>query len=99
MYKLGIEKVLKELNADRTGLTNVEAEKRLRENGKNELKKEKKQSFFKRFFKQFLNIMVAILLISSVVSVVLSIVTKEYADLFEGFVIFFIGLNTTFPLS
>lgn len=90
MYKLSIDEVLKKVGSNRLGLTVKEAEKRLKENGKNEINKEKKQSFLVRFFKQFLNIMVGILLVSAIISITLAIVNKEYADLFEGFVILFI---------
>lgn len=90
MYKTSKEQVLKALKTSENGLTKLEAENRLKINGKNELKKEKKLSFFKLFFKQFLNIMVGILLVSSVVSISVAIASREYADLFEGFVILFI---------
>ncbi len=78
------------------GLTNLEADKRLKQNGKNELKKVKRQSFIKCFLKQFLNIMVAILLVSAVVSLTIAIVNREYGDLFEGFVILFIVIMNAF---
>ena len=90
MYKCSKEEIFNKLKTGESGLSIVEADKRLKEYGKNELQKEKKQSFIKRFFKQFLNIMVAILLFSSAVSISIAIVSKEYSDLFEGFVILFI---------
>ena len=90
MYNLSKEEVLLACKTNEKGLSKLEAEKRLKENGKNELKKEKKVSFFKLFFKQFLNVMVAILLVSSVVSISIAIISNEYSDLFEGFVILFI---------
>lgn len=90
MYNISIEKVLENLKTNKNGLSIEEAQTRLKEQGKNEIEKAKKQSFLKCFFKQFLNIMVGILLISAVVSLVVAIVNKEYSDLFEGFVILFI---------
>jgi len=90
MYKLSKEQVLNAVKTSENGLSKTEAELRLKQNGKNELKQEKKPSFLKLFFKQFLNIMVAILLVSSIVSITIALVSKEYADLFEGFVILFI---------
>lgn len=90
MYKLSKEQLFKNLKTSENGLSKTEAENRLNLDGKNELKTEKKQSFLKRFLKQFLNIMVGILLVSSVVSITIAIISKEYADLFEGFVILFI---------
>lgn len=90
MFDLDITDVFKLLNSTKDGLTQIEANKRLKENGKNEIQKGKKQSFIKCFFKQFLNIMVIILLISAGVSLTIAVVNKEYSDLFEGFVILFI---------
>lgn len=90
MYRKNIDEVLKELNTNKSGLSVVEVSSRQKVYGKNELKKEKRQSIIKRFFKQFLNIMVGILLLSAIVSIVIAVVNNEYADLFEGFVILFI---------
>ena len=90
MHEQKIETIFETLKTNRFGLSFEEAQKRLKENGKNEIDKAKKMSFFKCFLKQFLNIMVMILLISSVVSLTLALINKEYSDLFEGFVILFI---------
>lgn len=90
MYNLKSSDALEKLNSSKSGLNNLEIRDRLKKYGKNELEKEKKQTFLKSFFKQFLNIMVAILLVSAVVSLTVAIINKEYADLFEGFVILFI---------
>ena len=90
MYYLEINNVLDKQNTTLNGLSSIEAQKRLKIDGKNEIEKAKKMSFIKCFFKQFLNIMVAILLVSAVVSIVLAIINGEYSDLFEGFVILFI---------
>lgn len=90
MYKISINKVYEELKTSKNGLSNFEAKQRLTKYGRNELEKQKKQSFLVRFLKQFLNIMVAILLLSAVVSLTIAIINKQYSDLFEGFVILFI---------
>jgi len=90
MYKLNKQEILNKLGTSLNGLTDIEAGNRLKRNGKNELKKQKSDSFLKKFLKQFLNIMVGILLVSAIVSISLAIINKEYADLFEGFVILFI---------
>ena len=90
MYYLNSENAVKEMKSTLNGLSEEEAHNRLKKNGKNEIEREKKQSIIKSFFKQFLNIMVAILLFSACVSITVAIVTKEYSDLFEGFVILFI---------
>ncbi len=90
MYNLSVEECLDKLQSGMNGLSEIEANNRLKQDGKNEIEKAKKFSFFKSFFKQFLNIMVAILLISAFVSLAIAIVRKEYSDMFEGFVILFI---------
>lgn len=90
MYKLNIQQALENLKTSTNGLTDIEADNRIKKYGKNEIAKPKKQSFLACFVKQFLNIMVGILLLSAIVSISLAIVNKEYADLFEGFVILFI---------
>ena len=90
MHDINIKQALKNLDTQPNGLTQSEVNNRLKKFGKNELKKAKKQSFLKCFFKQFLNVMVAILLFSAFVSITIALINKEYADLFEGFVILFI---------
>ncbi|MBR6778601.1 MAG: cation-translocating P-type ATPase [Clostridia bacterium] len=90
MHYLNKNQVLEQVGTSLQGLNKKEIERRLNQYGKNELGKEKKQTFLKCFFKQFLNIMVAILLVSAVASITIAIIKKEYADLFEGFVILFI---------
>ena len=90
MHSKKIYEVIKELGSGFSGVSEKEADYRLKRFGKNELDKVKKQSFFKRFLKQFLNIMVGILLVSAVVSLTIAIINKDYSDLFEGFVILFI---------
>ncbi len=90
MHNLNTKQALDKLDSSLNGLSPKEAELRQKKFGTNELKKAKKQSFIVCFLKQFLNIMVGILLVSAVVSITLAILNKEYTDLFEGFVIFFI---------
>lgn len=96
MFNIEIDKVLDKLNSSKNGLSIDEAEKRLKEQGLNEIEKTKKLSFFKCFLKQFLNIMVLILLFASAVSIVVAIVHKQYSDLFEGFIILFIVVMNAF---
>ncbi len=90
MHYLNIKQTFANLNVTEKGLTDKQANEYIKQNGKNELERVKKQSFIKCFFKQFLNIMVAILLFSAIISLTIAIVNKEYGDLFEGFVILFI---------
>ena len=96
MYRFTVEKAIKELETSLNGLSAKEAQKRLKIYGKNEIKRKEKQSFLKCFFKQFLNIMVAILLVSAIISISMALIKKQYADLFEGFVILFIVVMNAF---
>ncbi len=96
MYNLSVKEVLDKLKTSEAGLTSNEAENRIKTDGLNVVEKAKKQSFLKCFFKQFLNIMVGILLVSACVSLIVAVVNKEYADLFEGFVILFIVIMNAF---
>jgi len=96
MYYLSENEVIEKVKGSRIGLSCREANDRLIKNGKNQLEEVKKQSFLACFFKQFLNIMVAILLLSAVISITIAILNKEYADLFEGFVILFIVVMNAF---
>ncbi|MCQ2564332.1 MAG: cation-translocating P-type ATPase [Clostridia bacterium] len=90
MYNKTIEQTLAEVNSGKNGLSQTEANLRLKKFGRNELDKAKRQSFLKCFLKQFLNIMVGILLVAAVVSISIALAKKQYEDLFEGFVILFI---------
>ena len=71
------------------GITNEEAESRLKQYGKNELKDKKKESFIIKFIKQFNDFMIIILIIASIVS---AIVTKLDGsnDYFDSIIIIFI---------
>ncbi len=90
MHNLKIDEVLINHKTSLNGLAEKEAQNRLKENGKNEIDKAQKLSFFKCFIKQLLNVMIIILLISAVVSTVIAIKSRDYGDLFESFVILFI---------
>lgn len=93
MYDLTIKECLKQLNTSCNGLSQEEAKLRQQSEGKNEIEKAKKFSFFRCFLKQFLNVMIVILLLSAFVSITFAIMNKEYADLLEGFVILFIVIT------
>lgn len=75
------EKVLQELKTDRNGLSPVEAEKRLAENGKNRLEAAKGKSLVRRFFEQLADPMIIILLVAALISGVLAVIENEsFAD-------------------
>jgi Ca2+-transporting ATPase len=63
------EETLKELGTSEAGLSQTEVQKRLIENGPNELKKEKRSSPIKMLLKQFTDILIIILLIATGLSI------------------------------
>lgn len=67
-YLQTAEEVLKQINSTATGLTNSEAEERLRNNGPNKLKEAEKVSLFVRFLNQLKDPMVIILLVAAAIS-------------------------------
>ena len=80
-----IDDVLKELNTNIDGLTNVEVKKRQEKYGLNILPKEKKTSVFKIFINEFLDPIVILL----IVAIIFSLLIGEVID---AFIIFFIVL-------
>jgi len=64
-------KVLKQLNTDvENGLTEVDAEERLKQGGPNQLQSAKRRSMFLRILDQFKDFLVIILIVAAIVSVV-----------------------------
>jgi P-type Ca2+ transporter type 2C len=67
-FNLSTEETLKELDSSIKGLTEIEAQKRLEQNGPNEITQKAKDNLFIVFLKQFQNPLVYILLLVIVVS-------------------------------
>ena len=76
MHNKPIEQVLRELNTSSNGLTQQEAEERLKQYGFNELKEGKKISPLEIFISQFKSVVVWILIAATVISAFLG----EYVD-------------------
>ncbi len=76
MWNFSIEDVLKYYNTDIKGLTDEEAQKRIKQNGKNQIPKAKKETILQIFIEQFKSPIIAILVIAAI----FSILTKSYAD-------------------
>lgn len=76
MWNNSIKEVLEYLKTSLEGLTQEEAEKRLKENGKNTIPKAKQETIFEIFINQFKSPIIAILIIAAI----FSIITKSYAD-------------------
>ena len=93
-HKKLAEDVIKQLNTnEKTGLTQVEAEKRLKEYGPNELDKEEEESLWEKIKEQFEDILVRILLLSAIISFVFAVTGDEEEGLtayVEPFVILLI---------
>lgn len=70
------------LKTERNGLKTVDAEKRLRESGKNIISEEKPKSVLSRFFAQFADFSIIVLLIAAGISAVLSFIggEKDFTD-------------------
>jgi len=80
-YQLSKEEIFKNLNTNSSGLTQKEAETRLRKDGKNIITNHKKKTRLKKFLNQFNNIMIIILLITATISGAVSKINKEpYTD-------------------
>ena len=77
-YLKSTEEVLSEVNSQKDGLSQTEAQDRLLKNGKNKLKEGKSESLIVRFLKQLAEPMTIILLVAAVISGVMSIYEKEF---------------------
>lgn len=87
-HSMPIEEVYKELNTTEEGLSDKEAEKRLKENGYNELRSKKRKTVFELAWKEITDPMILILIGAAVLSFIL----KETV---EGAVILFIVFVNT----
>ena len=76
-YWLSPEDALRELSADRGGLSAAEAARRFEEHGANKLAEPKKDSLVKRFLKQLADPMILILLAAAAVSAITSVYAGE----------------------
>ena len=72
-YCVEKELVLQEMNSSQKGLSAPEAERRLKENGKNKLAEGKKKSIIRRFFEQLADPMIIILIVQNVLVMMLFI--------------------------
>ncbi len=89
MYRKNIEEVIKILKSSHFGLTQKEAEERLKNFGLNEIYKEKKASILKLFFNSFSSPLVVILLIAIFVQLILG-------KIFDSFIILFVLILNSF---
>ena len=76
-YNQEIDEVLSQLKSSTSGLTDVEAARRLEEYGYNILSEEKKSGLFVKFLKQLINPMIIVLIVAAIISGIL----KEIVDM------------------
>ena len=88
MWDKNVDEVLKKLKTNEKGLTQKDAEERIKENGKNEIPKVKKDTILEIFIQQFKSPIILILAIG----IVFSILTNSYPDAI--FIVIVISINT-----
>ncbi|TZE81826.1 calcium-translocating P-type ATPase, PMCA-type [Calorimonas adulescens] len=76
-YAKDVHEVLSELETSNTGLTSLEAQKRLERFGYNELAEKKGETIFQMFISEFKDFMIIILLIAALVSVFVGEITDS----------------------
>lgn len=84
-HTMSVDEIENELKTNRnTGLTSEEADKRLSEDGRNELKEGRKETVLIKFIKQFKDFMIIILIIAAIMSAIGAIIegTNQFADSF-----------------
>ena len=86
-YKQSVATVTKEVSVNtETGLTQQEAQQRLKENGRNQFEEAKKDSVLKKFIHSLSDFTTIILLVAAAISFYTAIVT-EHGEYFEGILI------------
>ena len=91
-FSRSISDTLKDVESSTSGLSYVEARKRLEKNGKNELAHKKKKSGFVKFLGQFKDILIIVLLVSVVISIVMGAVENSYEEFIDAGIIFIVVL-------
>ena len=89
-YQQTPREVLQSTKTSVHGLTQKEAEERLKRQGKNRLAIARTKPRFLQFLKQFCDPMVAVLLVAALLSAGISLYRKDYGELLDAGVIFFI---------
>lgn len=88
-----VEKIYKDLNSSKKGLSEDEAKLRLDKFGENKLKEGKKKSLAARFFAQFKDVMIVLLLVSAAISLVFAFIEKEgFTEFLDAIIILAIVL-------
>lgn len=93
-HTMRVEEVFDTYKTTAEGLSNAEAHARLKENGENILKGQKKRSKWALFFGQFKDFMLIILLVAAIVTGIVALTTKTYSDLIDvGVILAIVVIN------
>ena len=96
-YLENIKNVLKELDSNENGLSNLEANKRLIENGNNRIEETKKDGILKKIFNSLKDPMIIMLLVTATISAILAKIQNEsFTDVF--IILFVVIINTIMGL-
>jgi calcium-translocating P-type ATPase, PMCA-type len=96
-YLEDVKDVLKELDSNEDGLSNIEVNKRLVDNGKNRIEEGKKDGIFKKIFNSLKDPMIIMLLVTAVISAILAKIQNEpFTDVF--IILFVVIINTIMGL-
>lgn len=85
-----VSQTLKTLNTTRDGLSDGEAEARLKTYGANTVEKGKSAGLFKLFFSQFKDFMTVLLMVAAAISAIVAFLSKDKNDLTDTFIILII---------
>ncbi len=91
-HEMDGERVLALLSSQKCGLTQKEAQRRLKADGENVLREKKKKGALALFFEQFKDFMTVLLIIAAVISAVLAFITGDRQEVVDTAILFMIIL-------
>lgn len=92
-YLKSIDETIKLTETSATGLSSIQAHKRLNQNGKNKLIEKKSPSLLFKFFKQLCDPMTIVLLVAAALSLIIALYSNE--SMTETFIILFVVVANT----
>ena len=92
-YLKSIAETIKLTETSATGLSSIQAHKRLNKNGKNKLAEKKSPSLIVKFFKQLCDPMTIVLLVAAALSLIIALYSNE--SMTETFIILFVVVANT----
>ena len=88
MYNKSLKEVLETFDTTVDGISQEEADRRLKNYGENKLPEGKKTPLIVKFLKQFTDVMILVLLVAAVISLVVAIMEQSSSELIDAIVIF-----------